>query len=367
MKGYRHRLRRERQRRLKAIRGKLLEPGSLNEVRRDLEWISLCDRCSNAKSHECFIRKVLPVVAVLVGLLLVVGSYFRLPRVQFIAEVQATTVEFRLNRSWTLSQPFSARSLILEGMENVHALGSIFSGVGSEIEPATRADLRGGKATVRELAVVSGAVVTLSSDSSELELAVKNGTVSGIAAIEHGLLIVENSQGNRNQLQVQTASQRPPETLNFASASNSKRAASVRAIHPTSAFRESVDIDEVQFLEEARGTSDRINSTVLGGSIRVLQTNTSTPLSEDDYLEFSDIECTRIEIICEVNGNIHFVLQGSATSLLAGTRGYMQNLKPTLLEYLYTQPLWLKVLLGVFLVLFPLVLSFRDLVLKGGV
>ena len=367
MKGIRRRLRQQRQERLKSIRIGLLDPESLDQVRRDLEWIALIDRSDKARSRARFTTVVLPILVVLVGLGLLLLSIMRLPDVDFVVEVEASSVEFRLSEPWALPRRIAVSSLVLEGMEDVHLRGSIFSNVGTEAKPAVSAELQEGEATVRDLEVALGARVTLANGPTGLVLAVADGRISGEVGVAHGTLIVRNALGSKEQEDVWTPENRPPEKLVFESAASSKRASRVHLIGAWSLEASSMDLGDVQFLEDARTAPERFRSTILGGTLRVLNTNSTTELSEDDCLDLSGLECRRARVWCAKAGSVHLLLEGSAATLQAGPRDHMRNLRPTWLEYLYYgQPLWVKVL-SLLIVVPSLVVALRQLFLTGGV
>jgi len=106
-----------------------------------------------------------------------------------------------------------------------------------------------------------------------------------------------------------------------------------------------VQIEKLSFGEEIPPGSGRFESLVLGGKVRLLQTGKTIQLEESDTLRLSFSEDEplhrRVEIIKnsqdkEAKG-LKLVAEGYVKGIELGPQNFEQDLRPTLMEYIYHQ------------------------------
>jgi len=331
----RRQLRLEHKRRLNEATEHLLHGDSLDGAKQNLEWLATLARLQQSIGESARARWTLGIAIVSV-LLIACAWSIRIPRAHFIIDVEAAGIQLRISNDWESTQSLTAERVVLNGMSGIRVPGIAPTTLSQIGGVPTASEIKNGKMTVAYLSFGAGASVELSANEHEVELFIRDGAVFGELYVESVDVALERGL-HRIEIPVSVDSGDPPETITFDRSARRLPPASIRLFTRDPWQVTDLQVDQLGFLEEVRGGSGVFRSTIVGGQVETLESGLKVALNEGDCLELRGILTKRLDLSRSTNGGIRVTLEGSATTVLTGPRGFERNLKPSLLTYLYHQ------------------------------
>jgi hypothetical protein len=173
----------------------------------------------------------------------------------------------------------------------------------------------------------------LSAVGSHPSLEVSGGKLSGRIHAQGVRLAIETGEGG-STIDLDRAQS---EVLRFSFGGHPDNPARLELPADKPWSMEGLFVDRLRFVRE-QGAQGRFVSTILGGSVRLLDLDSELGLHERDRLELGVVEGRYLRVDYEPKTRRFRVrFEGSVEQVLTGPDGFERNRAPTLLEYLYKQ------------------------------
>jgi hypothetical protein len=304
-----------------------LKEGDSQSARGHLDYVDASSRLKGPRVERGLLSSNL-IVAVVCGIVLTVGSVYRVGSTHVSARVSASglTIALDPNDTSVLKHVYGARTVEFSEVSEWSAPSEDASS--RERTSSDERVLRTSGARVSDVRLEDpGEEVRLSFEliSDELHLFVKGAGLRG--AINY----FEGERSEPGQLfprspreigfeTVVADSQGPPVNLTFRGGIHLEaRGASAKSF---------------KFAEEERPGRGELMGTINSGSVRFHGLNRREELERGDELEILFDACEAYDVRYS-NGELHLLLKGDARAVTAGISGYEKNLMPTYLEYYY--------------------------------
>jgi hypothetical protein len=327
----RRRLRRQLlQRRRAAVR--LLSAGDTEAAGRELAWIEHAEKVLATDSGR--VRLGLGV-AVLCLVLVSIGIAWRPGGVPVAIDARVEALTLRLAAAWTAppGRPaLAARGLELSGDV---ALASAGVELPANAFAVTLRSLASAPDRLRLRAdrLSTGAVLGLDAGREGPTAAVGGGSLEG--RIEAQGVQIELEAGQGAATVELTRSQ--PELLRFALGGHPDNPGELRVASDQPWGLDGLRVDRLRFEREAGGQG-RYLSTLVGGEVRVLATESTIALRGRDRLDLGTLRDGRLRIGYEPDQQQYRIrFEGRVQRLRTGPEGFARNRAPTLLERVYHQ------------------------------
>ena len=187
---------------------------------------------------------------------------------------------------------------------------------------------------LKELNAATGTELTLSfRDYPRIDI--KDGVLTGRIEVNNTQLDLQSAAGSQNY-----SIQEPiPETLYFTTHKSAENPAQLMLESRDPWRLDGFYVQKLDFQKQKPPGSSNWVSTLLKGKIKLLETNQEITIHEDDWLKLGKVEGQRLVIEFDPKKPQRFKLQfyGTVEKVEMGPTGFIQNLAPTLLEYLFHQ------------------------------
>lgn len=250
-------------------------------------------------------------------------------------ELHDLTLQLVDDRPWVTDDlEIAAQRIRLSNLQNLDASGLGLHGPVSSMAFNMDVSQRGEMLLLQELSASAGTRLLLhSTDYPRFD--VKDGVLGGRIAANHVQLVLKGADGSK-----QYPIQGPvPETLTFTTRRSGVDPAQLMLESKAPWRIDGLAVKELVFRREEPPGSGRWVSTLLSGSIRLLETNKEITLHADDWLRLGRVEGHRlaIEFNPEKPDRFALLFHGTVETVETGPPGFIRNLAPTWLAYLYHQ------------------------------
>lgn len=342
-------LHRKRREHIRQATQAFLQTRNSNEVQHHIEMTEILSKLISLKPLFS------PFWVFSICLLVLFVGMFKKWDTEVAIEVEMQGLTFKLVESIEKIE-FSTENLSLQnvthlptGIKNCNAQDFVTKNKNVELEVSNKKNL-----SVR-LGLLANSKLSLQLSQQNLNWTVKYGSLIGQLDITQGDLQFTTSNGVTLSCLVNAI---PPETLRFQTIETKSVPISL-ATHAVDNFSLlNMSIDDIHFEEENPSNSGRFTSLLLSGKVRLLETNKVIELKEADVLRLSALGMPhkRMEMsyINDKDGQrLKLVFEGRVGKIDAGTRHFLRDLRPTLLEYFYHNET-----LGFFATIFGLLWTF---------
>jgi len=194
--------------------------------------------------------------------------------------------------------------------------------------------VQGGNVRLRQFAISSGALVTLSrSDDGATDMVVRGAPFTCDFDVT-GSIVASVGPGSAALLPAQTFSpELPPARFDFKYDGKSRVPAQLRDTPLDSLTVRDIAITGLGFFEE-RG--DRSTSQILRGTVTMTDTGEHLTLAPEAALRLGNAQ-GMISTLQIGKDGVQVTFEGTAAEVTLGNGDFARNLKPTLLEWLYHQ------------------------------
>ena len=320
-------------------------------------------------SRRLFYSSVFALICVT---LISIAWVWHWPKPHVTLDLQAYTASIRLAKDlhWQSGFGLPTDEILLDGQVELTALGLTLP------DTANRLEVVGKGITIREIIIRK---IPSSGDSIEfadsrdplleverhdgfIDFYISEGIITGTIELQDvELLLFQDGSP-----EVYPVSGLVPESLTFTTAD--KAGAKIRLrLKTTSDWRlDTLQTSGMAFQHEVPPGSGNFVSSIIKGSVEILESKRNQSLLEKDRLIIKQPISTRLHLSFAAVDNESFALlfQGRVRSLDAGPKGVEQNLTPTLLTYFYHQKK-LKFFWGSLVFVYGLLWSLRNLLKKG--
>jgi hypothetical protein len=332
-------LRREAERRIGEAAQRLRE-GDVEAAGRHLEWAERAGAVLTAPVQP--LRKIFLAAIVALCCLIPAGLALWLPtgNIPLLLEVEVDdlTLKLRDDRSWKSDDlDIETRRIRLTNLKDLDAPGLGHNGPVTSLALEIMAAQQKTGLRLKRLRASAGTRLLLHvTDYPRLDI--KAGVLEGQIEANNVQMVLKGANGSKNDL-----IQGPlPETLNFTTRQSSAGPAQLKLESQKPWRLDGLFVQELVFerlKKEEPPDSDHWVSTLLSGKISLLETEKKISLHKDDWLKLGRVEGHRLIIEFNPKKPDRFKLQfhGTVEKVEAGPDGFIRNLAPTWLEYLYHQ------------------------------
>jgi hypothetical protein len=251
------------------------------------------------------------------------------------AELDDLTLQLAADRPWKADDlKIEAQRIRLTNLQNIDALGLVLHGPAESLELDTGTAPKKTKLQLKGLSASAGSRLLLHiPDYPRLD--VKTGVLGGRIEANHVQLGLKGANGSKEH-----AIQGPvPETLTFTTRQSSVDPAQLMLESEQPWRIDGLSVRELVLEREEPPGSNHWVSTLLSGKVRLRETNKEISLHPDDRLRLGRVQGHRlaIEFNPEKPDRFKLLFHGTVEKVETGPDGFVQNLAPTWLEYLYHQ------------------------------
>lgn len=244
-------------------------------------------------------------------------------------EARADSVTLRLAQDWSADLNWPLSRLSADGLRSVRS-APLGDGAYS------RLSLDGTDARLRRLSLPVGALLILEQGPDGLRLFVKNGALRGEVALTQARARLQG-EAEEQTLNIQALPGMPPEILSFAGTAGAQGRPLKLALSGAGPWRlDGLMISDAQFIREEPPGSNQWVSSLRQAKGRFLAVERDFDLLAGDWLKPRGLVSERLELLADESG-LNLVLQGRAERLHGGPNGFIRDLTPSWLEYLYRQ------------------------------
>ncbi len=307
----------------------LLNDEDTGAAQEHLEWVDTADRVLRAdvpgRLRQVYLLGIALLAALTLGLL---AWSFNPGNNPLRLEVIAGNVNIYLDRPWEARPGLALRRLSAEQLRKAR-LPSLGEGNFSELAIAG-ADFR-----LQGLSLPARAVLELESDGDNLRLFARNAGLEGDIAVRGGLLTLNGMNGEVSQ-DIQVAEDMPPEVVHFESRQVPAEGVPIKLSLETGAeWRfEGMVLRGLAFQREQPAGSEQWESSIYQARGEFLDTAGRFELADADWLRLAGVESARFSVQRQ-GDHLKILFQGSVDTLRAGPPGFVRELTPSWLEYLY--------------------------------
>ncbi len=318
-------------------------------------------------SRHLFYSSVFALICVA---LISIAWVWHWPKPHVTLDLQTYTASIRLAKDlhWHTGFGLSTAEILVNGQVELTALGLDLP------DKANRLEAVGKGITLREIIIKKIPASQESSQPSKaplleverhdgfIDIYVSEGIITGTIELQDiELLLFKDGQS-----EVYPVSGPVPESLTFTTADKAGPKIRLR-LKTTSDWRlDTLQTSGMAFQHEVPPGSGNFVSSIIKGTVEILDSKRSESLLEKDRLIIKQPASTRLHLSFTAVDNDSFALlfQGEARSIQAGPEEVEQDLTPTLLTYIYHQKK-LKFFWGSLVFVYGLLWSLRNLLKKG--
>lgn len=312
------------QRTLRAAR--LLRENEVESAEQQLRWAEQARKVLAATAGAPNkLREAWRAVAVALGCVLLAGLALGVPMwsnpLRLEAQCHALTV--RLAQPWSqTSAKITASSLSLDNVQSLDLHGVPYHD-GPYVLDLEDAELR-----IKTLRISKGARVDLDLDEHRVILSVKDGQLRGTLQVHQADLRLENSADEMRQSIAQTTGM----LLEFESVIAGEMPVTLWFTSQEAWRLDHWRVDDLGFTRPDPPGSKYWVSTLGGGALTLLNTDTETVLYPADHVKLEQFQGSRLSITPD-----KIIAEGRANRVLSGPKEQLIRRSPTVLEYLYHQ------------------------------
>jgi len=315
----------ERMRRIRQASESLLE-GNTGEAKQNLEWIATAAKIieDNQKKPDKFVVHRIAIILLIVCIFVIsVLSLVKLRKVNVVLDVEVNSVTMQLMDAWKPDAFFAS----VIALDNVAMLQTS----SFDVKEAPFSVFITGKNTrLNNISFSKAAELTLQTTGTQTDWYIKNDSLHGNFDIEDARVKIITPTTTIDTV----VSSIPPETFTFATG----RAVGVPihiGVNDSATFQlRDIPVATIRFLREITPASGKFESSVLRGTIRVLETEQVIELPQGDRLFLSQIVAQRCRIT-KTGDKLLVHLEAQTKHLKVGPAGFEKNLIPAIIEYFY--------------------------------
>lgn len=323
-------LRRLRDERIRSLQRHLLEE-KLDNVKEDLEWISVIDQAIvKAKPHHSI--KWSLIIGSLCLILVTISLLIRMPEVNFKGTFLVQRVNSTVSSNWESSHPIAFRMVDITNLSKLEG-----PELNLRTQPSGTFGLRiqsENPIYLNNLMLKQNSKVSIIRKSENIELLVRDDSISGELMFKGETFISVTG----DTILEQKTSSSEYNTVNIFSRKVIKDPIGIIFDRVEDWNLNRLQSSEISFDEEIISSDNviELQSSVIKGDISVLETGKKLVFDAGDIVVFQDVVSRRMNIFPDSTA-IKVLVEGKASTLRGGPKGFVSNLKPTLAEYLFHQ------------------------------
>ena len=283
-------------------------------------------------------RTIFPAVTILALCLLLplFVSIYHIPNTFINLTVEVAAIEMKVAEEWKGARNLLVSSVLLAGMTSLEC--SCINSQITSLEENTWAEIIGPNIVLSYLTLGQEGVLRIERDGCGfLQLYSRSGHLSGALETPNALQLVAGTQGDRSTPDLSYQfDDKIPETVLFSSTGYDLIPARLSLRHKRDFVMRNIHVhDRLVFgwnISEYPGEVS-FSSTINKGNLVIIDTKKTIALNKGDRLVLNQIDGWIKEIVVNDQIRVHF--QGKASQIYLGHPGFVQNLSPTLLQYLY--------------------------------
>jgi hypothetical protein len=291
----------------------------------NLEWVDTSNKVIDQYKKKPNKIKLSIIIGLASVILIGLGLTIKLPRTNFSLDVMTKSVTLKLNKEWTINNRFSVSELNINNLKEVNAAGA---NIKITNEQPFNIDIQGSKIAMDNITLSANSEVTIQVKNNDQDFVIKHDSLDMDLQISKARL-------NINDGQLDTmVNYEIPEIFNIKSFPSVAMPINIAFADTASWLFRDMPISEINFLEESSPGSGKFNSSILSGTIKILETDKKYPLEEGDWLSLEHLETRRIQMSKSKN-LIKIHIEGEVAEASAGAELFEHKLNPSIVEYLY--------------------------------
>lgn len=266
---------------------------------------------------------------IIVGLISVfligLGLTLKMPAMNVSIDIITKSVTLKLKKDWITSTRFSVSQLSISNLKEVSAPGANIKVTNSQ---PFDMELKGDNIVLDKFGLSSNSEITIQTENNNQAFLIKNDRLSTDVQVGKANLHINNAQ-------VDTALNfEVPETFKIKSFPSVAIPISIMFTDTTDwRFRDML-ISNITFLEESLPGSGKFVSSIVSGTLKILEIDKEIALEEGDWLLLENLANRRLEIT-KSNSELKIHVEGIIAKAKAGSELFEKELNPSILEYLY--------------------------------
>jgi len=306
------------------LASRYLKNNRVEEAEKELKWIEASDKVREKSASWAARNKWSILIGLICIIFISIGLTFRIPSAKVTIELSARSATLHLVQPWQMAGLVSD-SFYIDHLRQLNAPGLDISIIQQE---PFYLSIEGKNIKLDTLSFSSGADITFNIIRDKLTLYVNNDSLFGNLDFNTGRAITPLFDTLINVS--------VDETFSFATGKAATEQLKMEFADTSQIAFRGFKAKNVGFSEETHPGSGVFESTVLGGTISIYETGKKTDLQIGDILKLGRLKCYRLDVLKQKDIlKIH--MQATTTILEAGPEFYIENLKPTFLEYIYYQ------------------------------
>ena len=317
------RILKERKKRIRNAYENLMDD-KIDAAETELKWVSVSNEILEKLTSKASRLRWSLAIGIFCVLVISIGLTIHMPSADVSIELTTKSVTFQLAKDWQ-KQDVVTDSIFVTNLNQLSAFG-----LGIFLKDAEPFDLsiKGKNIHLDKLAFSAGSNITFNTQQDNLEIDNDKDSLSGNLNVQEAKIIAQNIDTNIHAAM--------PEIFSFSTLK--PEASPVRIIFTDTADQKysGFQVKRINFMEETLPGSGIFESLIQGGKITVLQTGNKMQLQQGDNLSLKITKSRHVNIT-KVKNLLKVEIEGSASKIEAGPGTYSEDLKPTLLEYIYHQ------------------------------
>ncbi len=306
---------------------KALEQDDLPGAKENLEWLKAYNDWKAVREANHYRLWALAITIVCLVLVSIVAG-IRKPITNVRASVLTKTVRLHTKAAYSVPTLADNRLTIKRiSIKDATEIELIPTGIPAYESGDNRLEINGNRVIWSEWEIGSNTEIDIERTPLGTRCYVRKGSMQLLLLIERAELII-----NRERMPIENTEGKPPHFLTVRWEVDGPEPASFEVADSVKLSLPTIGIDALSFT-----TLDPHNHTVSGivsGEVELLEINKQHTLGRGQWLSLAPVDPAYLSVLINKQG-IAVDLQSKVSKLEAGIQGYLRNLKPSWLQYIY--------------------------------
>ncbi|NEU08449.1 hypothetical protein GZH53_09025 [Flavihumibacter sp. R14] len=317
-------LRHEIDRRIKIVADSLLSNDQV-KAKENMEWIELATAVGDKLNKRPYKIKIALVIGLVSVLLIGLGLTLRTPRTKISVHLISKNIGVTLQKRWTLNNRFSSSELSISNLREFYWAGAnirVRNG-----QPFTL-EINGQDIVIDKFDLDSNSEFTIQIIGNKPNFTFKDESLVTDIQFANGRINVNDAQLDT------TLNSEIPQLINIRSFKSKGMPVNVMLSDTSNWNIRDIPISDIRFWEESLPASGKFLSSIVSGSVKVLEIDREVELQQGDWLLFDDLRLNRIQL-AKTGSHLTVHLEGDVAKASVGSEMFQRVLNPTIIEYLY--------------------------------
>jgi hypothetical protein len=314
----------EKKKRIKIAADSLLKNDKAT-AKDNIEWVELATDLTDKLRKEPDKIKLSVIIGLVSVLLIGLGLTLRMPNTKISVDVFTKSVSLNLKEDWTFSNRFSASEMLITNLKEVKSAGA---NVNIANQQPFTFNLKGKDIVIDKLVLHSNAELTIQLKDNLQHFIIKKDSL--VTDIQVGKAEVNTDNGQLDMV----LNDEIPQIFTIRTFESKAIPVSIILSDTAQWSIRDIVVSHIYFLEESAPGSGKFSSSILSGSVKVLEIDKETRLEEGDRLGLEGLNVSRIQI-SKASSDLKIHIEGDVFKASTGSELFERNLNPTIIEYLY--------------------------------